>query len=154
MKTSLQFTGYSLRMLALSCVLCLASFHVYSQSPAETYKAANALYKAGSYEEAAASYEKILAQGYRTADVYYNLGNCFYKLKENGKAILNYERARKLAPDDEDIAHNLKIAQLKTLDKVQPVPQLAITTAWNNFTTSQTSKGWSYFAVAFMWLAL
>src|SRR5688500_2890584 len=107
MKSGLQFTVYSLRVFVLSCVLCLVS-SVYSQSPAETYKSANALYKAGNFEQAAASYEKILMQGYRKHEVYYNLGNCYYKLNNTGKAILNFERAQKLAPDDEDIAHNLK----------------------------------------------
>jgi tetratricopeptide (TPR) repeat protein len=154
MKTGLQFTVYNLRALALSCVLCLASIHVYPQSPQETYKAANAIYKGGNFEQAASAYEKILSQGYRTAEVYYNLGNCYYKLNKIGKAILSFQRAQKLAPNDEDVKHNLKIAQLRSLDRVQPVPQLAITTGWNSFTMSQSARGWGYFAVAFMWLAL
>jgi tetratricopeptide (TPR) repeat protein len=127
---------------------------VNGQPATELYKQATNQYKAGNFEQAASSYEKILSQGYRTAEVYYNLGNCYYKLNNMGRAILNFERAHKLAPEDEDIIHNLKIAQLRTVDKVQPVPQLAITTAWNNFTTSQSSRGWGYLAVGLMWLSL
>ena len=141
------------RFLALSCALCLVSC-VYSQSANELYNTANSLYKQNQFQQATAAYEKILAQGYRTAEVYYNLGNCYYKQNNNGKAILNFERAKKLSPADEDIAHNLKLAQLKTVDRIVPVPQLALTSAWNNFTTSQSSKGWGIFALVFLWSAL
>ncbi len=125
-----------------------------AQSAPELYKAANALYKAGNFEQAAAGYEKIIVQGYRTPEVYYNLGNCYYKQKMTGKAILNFEKAQKLAPDDEDINQNLKIAQLRAVDKITPVPQLAIASAWSHFTASQPSKGWGWFAIGVLWLAL
>jgi len=125
-----------------------------AQSANQLYTAANALYKQNQFEQASAAYEKILAQGYRNAEVYYNLGNSYYKQGNAGKAILNFERAKKLSPDDEDIAHNLKLAQLKTIDRIVPVPQLALTSAWNSFTTSQSSKGWGIFAVAFLWATL
>ncbi len=125
-----------------------------AQSANELYKTASAQYKAGQFELAETSYEKIISKGYRTAEVYYNLGNCFFKLNNTGKAVLNYERAHKLAPEDEDITHNLKIAQLKVVDKLIPVPQMAIVSNWNNFTASQSSKGWGIFALGFVWLAL
>lgn len=143
-----------LRLFVLSvfCVLCSA--FLQAQSAPELYKTAGQHYKANEFEQAATAYEKILVQGYRTPEVYYNLGNCYYKLKNTGKAILNFERAHNLAPEDEDIIHNLKLAQLKTIDKLQPVPQLAIVTQWNNLLNSQSSKGWSMFAIGFIWLAL
>lgn len=140
-------------IVTLLLALSLALF-VNGQSADQLYKSANQLYKNNQFDQAAAAYEKILAQGYGTAEVYYNLGNCYYKLKNTGKAILNFERAHQIAPDDEDISHNLKLAQLKTIDKLVPVPQLAVATAWNNFTTSQSSKGWGIFALGFIWVAL
>ena len=127
---------------------------LYAQSPSQLYTSANALYKSNQFEQAAAAYEKILMQGYRTPEVYYNLGNSYFKLHNTGKAILNFERAHKLAPYDEDITHNLKLAQLKTVDKLIPVPQLGIVTSWNNLLTSQSSKGWGIFALVFIWVAL
>ena len=140
-------------LFVLSIVLCLTS-NVSAQSANELYKTASAQYKAGQFEQAQASYEKIISQGYRTAEVYYNLGNCYFKLNNTGKTILNFERAHKLAPEDEDITHNLKIAQLKAVDKLIPVPQMAIVSNWNNFITSQSSKGWGVFALGFVWIAL
>lgn len=152
---SLWFTAYRkvLLLFVLSIVYCLTS-NVSAQSANELYKTASAQYKAGQFEQAQVSYEKIISQGYRTAEVYYNLGNCYFKLNNSGKTILNFERAHRLAPEDEDIAHNLKIAQLKVVDKLIPVPQMAIVSSWNNFTTSQSSKGWGIFALGFVWITL
>ncbi|HLP20580.1 MAG TPA: tetratricopeptide repeat protein [Chitinophagales bacterium] len=141
-----------LRVLSVICVLC--SFLLQAQDAPELYKTASQHYKANEFEQAATAYEKILAKGYHTPEVYYNLGNSYYKLKNTGRAILNYERAHNLAPEDEDIIHNLKLAQLKTVDKLQPVPQLAIVTQWNNLLNSQSSKGWSMFAIGFVWVSL
>jgi tetratricopeptide (TPR) repeat protein len=127
---------------------------LYAQSPSQLYTSANTLYKSNKFEQAATAYEKILMQGYRTPEVYYNLGNSYFKLHNTGRAILNFERAHKLAPDDEDITHNLKLAQLKAVDKLIPVPQLGIVTSWNNLLTSQSSKGWGIFALVFIWVTL
>ncbi len=141
-------------LLFVLFVFCCMPQHTIAQAAPELYNKASALYKANQFAEAAAVYDKITAQGYRSAEVYYNLGNCYYKMHNNGKAILNYERALKLAPDDEDIVHNLKLAQLTTIDRVQPVPQLAIVTKWNNLLHSFSSKGWAVFALVLVWLSL
>lgn len=143
-----------LSILLIGILLLTAATGAYAQSPNELYKTAAVQYKANNFEQAAATYEKILAQGYRTAEVYYNLGDCYYKLKNNGRAILNFERAHKLAPEDEDIEHNLQLAGLKTVDKLVPVPQLAIASALQKFTASQPAKGWGIFAIGAIWLAL
>ncbi len=145
------------RYMTLLLVLITSSLFASSamaQSPEQLYTTANGFYKAGQFEQAATTYEKLLMQDFRTAEVYYNLGNCYYKQNKLGPCILNYERAHKLAPDDEDITHNLKIAELKTIDKIQPVPQLSLLTKWNQFTTSQSAKGWGITALLFVWLAL
>ncbi len=115
---------------------------------------AGALYKSGQYKEAAEQYEKMIAQSGADAAVYYNLGNCYFKLSMLGKSILCYERAQRIAPEDEDILHNLKLAQLKTIDRVQSVPQLGLVSAWKKFVTSQSSSGWGIYALAAVWLAI
>ena len=63
-------------ILTFFLVLCLSA--AYSQSPTELYNSSNASYKAAQYEQAAAGYEKVLTQGYKSPVVYYNLGNCYY----------------------------------------------------------------------------
>lgn len=117
------------------------------------YKEASTLYQAGQYNEAITKYEKILVEGHREAAVYYNLGNAYYKENQLGKAILNYERAKRIAPQDEDVQHNLQLAQQKTIDKIQEVPQLPIITYWQNFLHRFSSSVWGNLALVALWLA-
>ena len=86
--------------------------------------------------------------------MYYNLGDAYYKTNQVGLAILNFEKAQKLAPADEDIRFNLKMANLKTTDRINAVPQLAIVTGWERFVQHYDAKGWSYFSIGSVWLAL
>jgi len=135
-------------------LVCCFSFVVYSQSATELYSQANQSYKAKQFHQAADDYEKLISQGYKIAEVYYNLGNCYYKMDSVGKCILNYERALKLSPNDEDVVHNLKLAKLKAIDNIQPVPQLGIITLWNSFVSFNSSKGWGIFALISIWISI
>lgn len=137
-------------IVALLLAFCLLNA---AETPEALYKKAATLYQANEFEQAAAAYEKILTQNYKSAEVYYNLGNCYYKMNNIGRAILNYERALKLAPHDEDVIHNLQLAQQKTVDKIQPVPQLSIITWWHSFTGWQSARGWNTWAIIMLWLA-
>lgn len=83
-----------------------------------TFAAANALYEAGSYREAVALYEQLLAQGYADAALYYNLGNAYYRSADWGRAIVNYQRAQLLAPRDAAIRANLARARTQTTDRL------------------------------------
>src|SRR5258706_13098169 len=86
----------------------LLGLSVAVAAPSDDLKAANQLYDAGRFAEAAAAYEKIEL---KTAHVYYNLGNAWFRQTQLGLAILNYAQARRLAPRDPDILANLKFAQ-------------------------------------------
>jgi tetratricopeptide (TPR) repeat protein len=83
-------------------------------SPRTTFYHANALYKDGQYGAAAREYEQLLLAGLASGNLYFNLGNAYFKAGKKGKAILNYERARRLIPGDPDLAANLAYAQSLT----------------------------------------
>ena len=72
---------------------------------------ANFAYKDGRYPEAIAGYERILAHGYESGPLYYNLANGYFKDGQLGRAILNYERARQLMPRDADLRVNEQFVQ-------------------------------------------
>ena len=146
-------TFYKHKVFVLWAFLFAVVFALQAQTVEENFKAANTFYKKNNFEQAAAAYEKIINQGYRNAEVYYNLGNCYYKLNKTGKSILYYEKALLLEPNDEDLLHNLQLAQLKTVDKPVPVPQLSIIKSYNNFIRLQQSKGWAITALVCVWLA-
>jgi len=95
-----------------------------SQTPDEAFTHGNELYRAGNYREAARQYEGILKSGYVSPEVYFNLGNSYYRTGELALAILSYERAGLLRPDDPDINHNLRLLYLKTVDRIEPVPEM------------------------------
>lgn len=80
-------------------------------------------YMKSDYASAIQIYEALLKEG-EAAEIYYNLGNSYYKTNNIAKAILNYERALLLKPNNDDIRVNIEIARAKTIDKVIPIPEI------------------------------
>ncbi|MBN1541950.1 tetratricopeptide repeat protein [candidate division KSB1 bacterium] len=87
-------------------------------------------YQNGEYGEAVAAYKAVLQAGYESPELYYNLGNAYFKLQEIGKAVLYYEKAAKLAPHDADIAHNIQMAQLYVVDRIETPPPFFLQKYW------------------------
>lgn len=123
--------------------VCVSAFSV-----AATKADADALYEQGKYEEAASSYEWVLENEGVAAEVYYNLGNCYYKMDEIPLAILNYERAFLLDPGDGDIRANLALARGKTVDKVVPPSEMFFVTWWRNLTNCMSIDEWAMLGVS------
>ncbi len=86
---------------------------------APNFAKANAAYRDGKYDEAIADYEAILTSGFESGAIYYNLGNSYFKKQELGKAVLNYERAKRLLPRDPDVAANTQFALSEVQNDVQ-----------------------------------
>jgi len=99
--------------------IVLGGSWVFAQSPENQFFEANRLYAEGKYEDAVHLYEKMVQEGTRSDAIYYNLGNAYFKLGRTGKSILNYERARRIAPQDEDLLANLSFA-MSLLEQAQP----------------------------------
>lgn len=101
---------------------------------ASTYNEANALYRQGEFRKAAGRYEEVVSRGVRNGYVFFNLGNAYFKAGETGRAILAYERALRLMPDDEDVLANLRFVNAVKEDKS---PDEAL-----NFATRILSSGY------------
>lgn len=124
-------------------------------SPYAAIDSGNAEYSKGNYDKAINFYNTFTKiDGYRSAQVYYNMGNCYYRKGDIANAILNYERAKKLAPSDPDIQFNLQIANLKTVDKIIPNPTIFITNWWRNLTDTFSEKGWGIMCIIFFFTSL
>jgi tetratricopeptide (TPR) repeat protein len=95
---------------ALLTLLALSA-PAYSESPEGLFYKGNELYSQGEYDKAVAAYTEIIEQGYENGNLYYNLGNSYFKMGEIGKALLNYERARRLIPRDSDLESNYRHAR-------------------------------------------
>ena len=97
---------------------------VFAQTPENAFNRGNELYRAGKYQEAIKEYESIIQQRVVSAEVYFNLGNAYYRERQLARAILSYERAAQYHPNDSDIEHNLKLTYLKTVDRIEAVPDM------------------------------
>lgn len=133
--------------------LLLFTFHLKAEAYA-SFDQANKLYADGKYEEAISQYEEVLANDELHTDIYYNLGNAYYKIDNIPAAILNYERALKLKPDNEDAIFNLAMANKKTVDKIESLPELFIGSTWRSLVTSRTVNGWATYCISLIFLAL
>ncbi len=105
------------------------TLNIYSQNVLvdSLFASGNSAYQNKNYEKAIEKYEKIINEGYASPELFYNLGNAYYKIGAVGKAILNYERALLLDPSNEDVKYNLKIANARIVDKINPVPKFFLT---------------------------
>ena len=99
-------------------------------------------YMKNDYASAIQIYEALLNRG-EAADIYYNLGNSYYKAGDIAKAILNYERALLLQPGNGDIRANLEIARSKTVDKVEPVPEIFFVSWTKSLINSMSVDSWA-----------
>jgi tetratricopeptide (TPR) repeat protein len=115
---------------------------------------ANQLYNTGDYTEAISQYEAVIATGYESAGLYFNLGNAYFKLNQITSSILFYEKARKLDPTDEDIRFNLALANSRIIDKMEPVPELFLKSWWAAARDVFSSNLWAKFGLAFLSLGL
>lgn len=124
----------------------------FSFEASDEYQKANNLYQKNSFDSAAKIYEKLIAEEYHSLEVYYNLGNCYYKTNKTAKAILNFERALKLKTNDEDILFNIKVAQLKVVDKIETVPEIFYVRWTKNIASIFSDDGWGKVITICVWL--
>ena len=117
------------------------------------FREAAALYDQGRFEQAAGRYESVLSAGVRSANLFFNLGNAWFKAGQTGRAILNYERARHLEPRDPDIHGNLDFV-LKESRARDTVPTTGLTTWLAGLRDYLTTGEWTGLTALGYWLAM
>ena len=128
-----------------------------AEAPAQSYqdqkiKADNS-YSNGNYQQAINIYENLLKE-YRNAELYYNLGNSYYRCDNYTKAVIAYERAQMLNPGNRDIEHNLKIARSKTIDNITPKEELFFVVWYYGIINILNADQWAKAALASLILSL
>ena len=112
------------------------------------FESANALYQKGQYKEAAQVYENIIKEDkLHSAELYFNLGNCYYKLNQVAPSIYNYEKALVLKPNDPETLNNLKFAKKLTIDEIKEVPKVGFAKMIQNFTSIFDYNTWAKISV-------
>jgi tetratricopeptide (TPR) repeat protein len=134
--------------------MMLVAVSARSETAEQFFDQANQAYQQGKFSEAIEKYEMILETGLVSGELYYNLGNAYYKAGKLGKAILNYERALRLLPGDEDILHNLQLANLMLTDRIEPTPRLFLWDWWDNVKGAFSLRGITWIGYLFFLLLL
>lgn len=114
---------------------------------ADLLQKANEHYTKDEFKEAIDVYNQIVMSNVESPELYFNLGNAYYKTGQYTLSILNYERAKLLAPDDEDIDFNLQVVNQKVVDSIQELPGLFIIRWWDSLVNSQSTDQWATFSI-------
>lgn len=123
-------------------------------TPDQLWDRANTAYINGDYHAATEVYKEILARGLSSMKLYYNLGNACFKEGELGEAILYYHRALRLAPGNDDIRYNLGVAEARTKDNIEQIPEFFLTEWLRSVRHMMSCTAWSIFSLVALVAAL
>ena len=133
----------------LNILLILLSFNTYGNEL--LFQTANNLYAQEKYSEAILIYDSILAQNIESYEIYYNIGNCYYEQNKWAHAIWNYEKSLKIKKTKKTI-QNLHLANLKIIDKIEPLPNLFYKKWWREIVEFNNLKSWQILSILFLWI--
>jgi tetratricopeptide (TPR) repeat protein len=140
------------------CLLIVMAFSLSaagyaSSSPDSLMIIGNNAYNEGMYDSALNVYHQIEKENMASTSLFYNTGNAYFKKNDVASAILYFEKAKKLSPNDEDIEYNLGIANSMIVDKIEKVPELFYKKWWNYFYNMFNADTWTVISL-FSWFVL
>ncbi|MBP5715993.1 MAG: tetratricopeptide repeat protein [Bacteroidales bacterium] len=118
-------------LIAIIAFVCMANVRAEIVNPATLVAEAAYAYDQGNYAEAAQKYEALVDVFNGAPDLYYGLGNAYFKQQEYTRAILNYERCLRRDPSNDDARANLELARLNCIDKIESIQPIIFVT-WSN----------------------
>lgn len=135
-----------MKRLIIFCFLLLG-FAGIAQNE-ELFEQANSAYQNGNYEEAAANYQQIIDNGEASVEVYFNLGNAYYKLNQVAPSIYYYEKALQLDPNAENVQNNIQFARNMAIDDIETVEQTGIDRWFNDIISIFSYSTWAILSIA------
>jgi tetratricopeptide (TPR) repeat protein len=137
-------------------ILLFASVSATMAQPtsAERWEMGNKAYMDGAYDKAVEEYSAILEGGEYSMELYYNLANAYFKSGKLGEAILYYNKAAKLSPNDDDVAYNLAYAQSFIKDKIESVPTSGVARVVGGVGNLMGADAWGVVSLVLLGLAL
>ena len=128
---------------------------IFQISLAQTaFEQGNQYYAKENYQGAISSFESVVNSGKQSAELYFNLGNCYYKLHKVAPAIYNYEKALLLSPNGSEIKTNLEFARKMAIDDIKVIPKVGFNKLLSDFTSKYYYDTWAWIAVFFAFLFL
>jgi tetratricopeptide (TPR) repeat protein len=144
----------NIRMFVILCVILTGTMYVRAINPHEAISKGAKAYSSGQYSEAAEAYKSVADGGFESSDLFYNLGNCYFKMQDYPNAVLWYERAKKLDPGNENVDFNLNVANTKISDKIDPIPDLFYKRWYKSLIFFFPVDSWARTAIITIFLAI
>ncbi len=145
---------YSILFFFLLPCLPVSTVLAQAQTPQAAFEAANALYQKGNFEQAAAQYEALRQSGQRSAALEIHLGDAYFRLRQLGKAIVQYRRALQLDPANSEARQNLEAAKTHIVQVTETFEPFFLTRMVRAIRSSLTAKNWSIVAIVALWLTM
>lgn len=139
------------RLLILLSLLIVATCG-WSQSAEERAQTAFQQLDAQRYPLAISTYEQLLNEGYSSSELHYNLGLAYYRTEKLGPAILQMEKAKKLAPYDKEIRKNLDLLRNEQEDGLLPIPTFFLYDWWHRVAARLQPDTWGVLAIFFTFI--
>ena len=116
------------------------------------FSQANELYNKGSYIEAINNYKEIIKNDFHSAELYYNLGNAYYRLDSIASSVYYYEKALQLNPNDRETIDNLELINKTLVDEIDPITIPLIESILNRVSNIFYFETWGYISIFFSFL--
>ena len=139
----------TIKLIILSIFISFKSFGEES-----LFINANTEYANENYLGAITLYDSISSMNLESSELFYNLGNCYYKIQDWANSIWYYEKSLQLNPKNKNALHNLKIVKLKIIDQIDPIPQLFYKKWWKQAIQLFSKENWQILALIYIWIAL
>lgn len=138
----------ALKKIILLVFIALSFSTTYGNEYEKTIQQANSAYNQGLYDSAIILYNEVIEAKMESSELYYNLGSAYFKNQNLPKAILYFEKAKKINPNDEDIDYNLNIANSLIVDKIEKVPEMFYKHWWNYFYNLFNADTWTILSLS------
>ena len=143
------------RVIILTALLLMSVVaSVTAQTSTERWESGNKAYIEGDYNKAIEEYTAILDGGEYSMKLYYNLANAYFKAGAMGRAILYYNKALRIAPSQEDIRHNLALAEAQTKDRIAVIPEFFLNRWLRTMRNSMSCTAWSVLSLVWFGVLL
>ena len=134
-----------MKRILIYITLLFVSFS--AMASATRWEAGNRAYIEGNYEKAIEEYTAIIEGGEYSMELYYNLANAYFKQGEIGESILYYNKALRIAPSQEDVRHNLAIAEAQTKDRIAVIPEFFLHRWLRIVRNAMSCMAWSMLSI-------
>jgi len=140
--------------LIVTAILCLSAGSLaYGQDIDSLWQKGNEAFASEQWQSALDCYSTIENHNLQSDNLYYNIGNTYFKMGDNAHAILYFEKAIKLNPSNSDAKNNLSIANQFTLDKIEVVPEFFVTTWMYNLRNTLNPNGWAKLSLVLLFVS-